>query len=91
LSLALRGEVVGDATFALAILDAAPVTGTRMEIACDELLRVDFAAAGSILNWVAMRQAEGKQVQFQNVHRLVAAFFNVIGINEHAKVVPRTI
>ena len=91
LSLALRGEVVGDATFALAILDAAPVTGMRMEIACDELLRVDFAAAGSILNWVAMRQAEGKQVQFQNVHRLVAAFFNVIGINEHAKVVPRTI
>jgi hypothetical protein len=91
LSLALRGEVVGDATFALAVLDAAPVTGNRMEIACDELLRVDFAAAGSILNWVAMRQAEGKQVQFLNLHRLVAAFFNVIGINEHAKVVPRTI
>jgi ABC-type transporter Mla MlaB component len=90
LSLALRGEVVGDATFALAILDAAPVTGTRMEIDCGELLRVDFAAAGSILNWVAMRQAEGKQVYFQNVHRLVAAFFNVIGINEHAKVAPRT-
>lgn len=91
LSLALRGEVVGDATFALAILDAAPVTGMRLEIACDELLRVDFAAAGSILNWVAMRQVEGKQVIFMNVQRLVAAFFNVIGINEHAKVVPRTI
>jgi hypothetical protein len=91
LSHALRGEVVGDATFALAILDAAPVTGDRMAIACGELLRVDFAAAGSILNWVAMRQAEGKQVHFQNVHRLVAAFFNVIGINEYAKVTPRTI
>jgi hypothetical protein len=38
-----------------------------------------------------MRQAEGKLVQFQNVHRLVAAFFNVIGINEHAKVIPRPI
>lgn len=90
-SLALRGEVVGDATFALAVLDAVPVTGVLMEIACDELLRVDFAAAGSILNWVAMREAQGKQVQFLNLHRLVAAFFNVIGINEHAKVVPRTI
>jgi anti-anti-sigma regulatory factor len=88
---ALRGEIVGDATFALAILDAAPVTDTRMVIACGELLRVDFAAAGSILNWVAMRQAEGKQVHFQNVHRLVAAFFNVIGINEHAKVAARTL
>lgn len=91
LSLALRGEVVGDATFALAILDAAPVTGAHMVIACAELLRVDFAAAGSILNWVAMRQAEGKQVHFQDVHRLVAAFFNVIGINEHAKVLARTV
>ena len=38
-----------------------------------------------------MRQADGKQVQFQNVHRLVAAFFNVIGINESAKVIPRAI
>ena len=91
LSLALRGEIVGDATFALAILDAAPVTDTRLVIACGELLRVDFAAAGSILNWVAMRQAEGKQVHFQDVHRLVAAFFNVIGINEHAKVAARTL
>jgi ABC-type transporter Mla MlaB component len=90
LSLALRGEVVGDATFALAILDAAPVTDRHLVIDCGELLRVDFAAAGSILNWVAMRQAEGKHVHFQDVHRLVAAFFNVIGINEHAKVAART-
>jgi ABC-type transporter Mla MlaB component len=88
---ALRGEIVGDATFALAILDAAPARGDLMEIACDELLRVDFAAAGSILNWVATRQAVGKQLEFHNVHRLVAAFFNVIGINEHAKVFPRTV
>jgi ABC-type transporter Mla MlaB component len=91
LSPTLRGEIVGDATFALAILDAAPARGDLMEIACDELLRVDFAAAGSILNWVATRQAVGKQLEFHNVHRLVAAFFNVIGINEHAKVFPRTV
>ena len=53
------------------------------------VIRVDFAAAGGILNWVAMRQAEGGQVQFMDVHRLVAAFFDVIGINEHAKVILR--
>jgi hypothetical protein len=28
-------------------------------------------------------------VQFTDVHRLVAAFFNVIGISEHARVVTR--
>jgi len=58
-------------------------------IGCGDLVRVDFAAAGSILNWVAMRQAEGKELEFQNVHRLVAAFFHIIGINEHAKVIAR--
>jgi hypothetical protein len=48
------------------------------------------AAAGTLLNWVSSRQAEGRQVQFVQVHRLVAAFFNVIGISEHARVVART-
>jgi ABC-type transporter Mla MlaB component len=89
--LVLQGEVLGDATQALAMLDSTPAAGKYVLIACRDLVRVDFAAAGSILNWVAMRQAEGKQVQFQNVHRLVAAFFNVIGINEHAKILPRPI
>jgi hypothetical protein len=28
-------------------------------------------------------------VNFTEVHRLVAAFFHVIGISEHAKVIPR--
>lgn len=89
--LVLQGEILGDAIQALAALDAAVGTSNRMLIACDGLVRVDFPAAGSILNWVAMRQAEGKHLQFQNVHRLVAAFFNVIGINEHAQVIPRPV
>ena len=58
-------------------------------VACDKLARVDFSAAGSILNWVAARQAEGCQVAFCNLHSLLAVFFGVIGINEHAKVLPR--
>lgn len=87
--LELRGEVLGDATQALAGLDSAQLSGGRIVVSCKNLIRVDFSAAGSILNWVALRQAEGHLVQFQDVHRLVAAFFNVIGINEHARVVPR--
>ncbi|RFO95896.1 hypothetical protein DIC66_15775 [Rhodoferax lacus] len=89
--LVLQGQVMGDATQALAALNAAPVDGQQVLLSCRDLIRVDFAAAGGILNWVAMRQAEGNQVQFVDVHRLVAAFFNVIGINEHAKVVLRTL
>jgi anti-anti-sigma regulatory factor len=91
LVLVLQGDITGDATQALGVLESPATAGQRLVINCNQLVRVDFAAAGSILNWVAMRQAEGRQVQFQNVHRLVAAFFNVIGINEHAKVTPRPI
>jgi anti-anti-sigma regulatory factor len=89
--LELKGEVLGDATQALAGFDAAEHGGDGVVVSCTGLVRVDFSAAGSILNWVAMRQAEGCHIQFRDVHRLVAAFFNVIGINEHARVVPRSI
>ena len=61
-----------------------------MIISCARLIRIDFSAAGTLLNWVSSRQAEGRQVQFIHVQRLVAGFFNVIGISEHAKVVART-
>jgi len=87
----LQGEILGDASHVLAQLDEAPSAGTRLVVNCRHLLRVDFAAAGSILNWVAMREAEGRQVQFEHVQRLVAAFFTVIGINEHAKLIPRAL
>jgi anti-anti-sigma regulatory factor len=89
LELPLRGEIQGDASRVLSEFDASAGNGQFLVIDCSALVRVDFAAAGGLLNWVSMRQAEGKTVQFQNVHRLVAAFFNVIGINEYAKVIPR--
>lgn len=86
----LSGEVLGDAAETLDKLQAGLKESTRLVISCARLIRVDFSAAGSILNWVALRESEGCQVQFRDVPRLVAAFFNVIGINEHAQVVLRT-
>ena len=86
----LNGEVLGDAAEALDALQAGLHDSKRLVIACGRLIRVDFSAAGSILNWVAQRESEGCSVQFRDVPRLVAAFFNVIGINEHARVVLRT-
>ena len=86
----LAGEILGEATDALSRLERARQGGERLVISCATLIRVDFSAAGSILNWVATRQSEGCQVQFREVHRLVAAFFHVIGINEHARVVLRS-
>jgi ABC-type transporter Mla MlaB component len=85
----LQGAVLGDATAALAVLDGRGHKGGHVVVNCTHLVRVDFSAAGSILNWVAKRQSDGCQVEFREVHRLLAAFFNVIGINEHARVIPR--
>ena len=86
----LTGEIVGDAADALQKLEAGLQGAGRLVISCARLIRVDFSAAGSILNWVANRESEGCHVQFRDVHRLVGAFFNVIGINEHARVVLRS-
>ncbi|WP_311223113.1 MULTISPECIES: STAS domain-containing protein [unclassified Acidovorax] len=87
---ALSGRVEGDAGPLLAPLEAMAQPGAPLVVACERLIRVDFAAAGSVLNWTAEQEAQGRSVQFVNVPRLVAVFFNVIGINEHARVVPRT-
>lgn len=86
----LTGEILGEATDSLARLEQARHGGDRLVVSCANLIRVDFSAAGSILNWVASRQSEGCHVQFREVHRLVAAFFQVIGIHEHARVVLRS-
>ena len=86
----LIGEVLGDASQLLERLQAALKGNNRLVISCARLVRVDFSAAGSILNWVAARQAEGITVVFRDVPRLVAVFFSVIGITEHARVLPRT-
>jgi hypothetical protein len=85
----LAGQILGDATDALALLDGKLSGADVMVISCGRLIRIDFTAAGSLLNWVSARQSEGRQVQFIEVHRLVAAFFNVIGISEHARVIAR--
>ena len=51
---------------------------------------MDFAAAGTMLNWVSSHCAQGRQVEFTDVHRLISAFFSVIGINELARISVRT-
>jgi ABC-type transporter Mla MlaB component len=84
-SVELAGVVVDDAADALAKLDARLKGAEIMVISCARLIRVDFSAAGAILNWITTQQAAGRQVQFTELHRLIAAFFNVIGINEYAK------
>lgn len=85
----LSGYIDGDAIPLLEPFEALAQPDAPLIIACDHLIRMDFPAAGSVLNWAAEQQAKGRVVQFNNLHRLIAVFFNVIGVSEHAWVVPR--
>ena len=85
----LSGQIDGDAVPLLEPFEALARPGVPLQIPCDRLIRMDFPAAGSVLNWAAEQQAQGRAVQFVNLHRLIAVFFNVIGVGEHAWVVPR--
>jgi hypothetical protein len=85
----LSGQILGDGKEAIDLLDGKLADADIMIISCARLIRIDFTAAGTVLNWVTAREAEGRQVQFSDVHRLVAAFFNVIGISEHARITIR--
>lgn len=86
----LSGQILGDGKEALELLDAKLGDADILIISCARLMRIDFTAAGTLLNWVTARQGEARQVQFSDVHRLVAAFFNVIGISEHARITIRS-
>ena len=85
----LSGEVLGDPQEMLKTLERRLQGADVLIISCRNLIRVDFSAAGTLLNWVSGHHAEGRMVQFVDVHRLVSAFFHVIGITECAKVVVR--
>ena len=89
LSVELAGQIQGDAVEVLNKLENKLMGADIMIICCAKLVRVDFSAAGTLLNWVSARQAENRSVQFSDVNRLVAAFFKVIGISEHAKIFTR--
>jgi len=85
-SLELAGQLVGDIGGILSELDRQLGHSPLVQLDCAHLIRVDFIAAGDLLNWVLARRAENRQITFLNPHRLVALFFGAMGISEHAKI-----
>lgn len=57
-------------------------------IDCSRLVRVDFTAAGQLLNGLAPLSAAGKTIEFQDVNHMVAALFHVMGLDSIAKIFP---
>ena len=88
----LSGVITDDVEKVLRTVNTAIEHAARVrvvDINCRLLLRMDFGAAGALLNWVTMQQALKRQVVLRQVNRLVGAFFGVIGIHEVACVVLR--
>jgi hypothetical protein len=87
----LSGQLVGDIGATLQQLNQQLGSASLVNVACNKLIRVDFVAAGDLLNWVLAKRGENRSITFANAHRLVALFFGAMGINENAKVQIRNI
>ena len=85
-SVELSGQLVGDIGPTLKQLDMQLASSPMVTVSCAKLIRVDFIAAGDLLNWVLAKRGENRSVTFAEAHRLVALFFGAMGINEHASV-----
>jgi ABC-type transporter Mla MlaB component len=85
----LKGDIVGSASDAIATLETAAAALDRIEVDCGQLGRIDFSAAGSLLNWLLSANARGKHFSFTQVNTLAAALFTVVGINGVADVISR--
>ncbi len=82
----LSGQLIGDISQTLAKLQSELVNAPIISVSCTRLIRVDFIAAGDLLNWVLAKRGDNRSVHFVDTHRLVALFFGAMGINEHARV-----
>ncbi|HLL18214.1 MAG TPA: hypothetical protein VK439_05485, partial [Rubrivivax sp.] len=87
----LSGQLIGDIGATLARLPSEHSNAPLISVSCARLIRVDFIAAGDLLNWVLAKRTEDRGVQFVDTHRLVALFFGAMGINEHARVQVRKV
>ena len=87
----LSGQLIGDISATMSKLQSELTNAPVIAVSCARLIRVDFIAAGDLLNWVLSKRAENRTVQFVDTHRLVALFFGAMGINEHSKVQVRKV
>jgi ABC-type transporter Mla MlaB component len=58
-------------------------------IDCSRLARVDFSAAGQLLTGLTPFASDGASIELHNVNHLVAALFNVMGLKDILRILPR--
>ena len=85
-AITLSGELVGKAEAELHRLSNYAAEHRHITVDCRGLKRVDFTAAGALLNWAVGLQAQGKSAEFIKVGHLIAALFVVMGLHEVAHI-----
>ena len=85
----LAGALLGDVAPVLARLEARLRGAESVVISCARLERIDFEAAGALLNWTADRRAQGQSVHLKDLHRLVAVFLGAMGLGALARLTLR--
>lgn len=85
-TVALSGDLLGKAESDLQRLANFTAEHRRIVVDCAQLRRVDFTAAGVLLNWAVSAQSGGKSIEFRSVSNLVAALLVVMGLNEVAQI-----
>lgn len=82
----LRGEIIGRMQAELASLRAYSQERHDLVIDCRDLSRLDFVAAGELLNEVVTLRNMGKSIVFVEPNYLVLALMKVMGIHELADI-----
>jgi anti-anti-sigma regulatory factor len=88
---ALRGEITGRMQKELAALRAYAQEHNQVLVDCRDLTRLDFVAAGELLNEVVSLRAQGRAVLFAEPNYIVLALMLVMGIHELADIRRRRI
>lgn len=88
-SFALAGELTGLITTELTALRAHAGSRSQVSICCRKLIRLDFVAAGELLNELVALAAQGKVALFDHPSAIVETLLSVMGIAELAEVRPR--
>ncbi len=90
-TIALAGELLGRSEADLQRLTVFATHHERIVIDCTRLVRVDFTAAGLLLNWAVGMRGARKDIEFMHVGHLVAALFVVMGLHEVVPVTRRKV
>lgn len=85
----IRGEVEGSGAAALKGLAEHAAERDAVVIDVYHLKRMDFIAAGSLLNLVAALKAAGKEVEIRSPSPLLATLFVTMGFTSYAKLARR--